>query len=130
MTGKTGRYFSEHLHHLPSRNVKLSKLAVEISLSNSIEVATTWLSKEVRDEQLPSLLYSFRYYHPKSTSTIHPGPRKEGRKTRKEGRNHPGLQFRNKCLLLKNSPNKKSNITPKTSNPTQNPPMLGSFHSK
>lgn len=73
-------------------------------------------------------LLQFSYYHPKSTSTIHPGPRKEGRKEdRKGGRNHPGLQFRKKCLSFKNSPNKKSNITPKTSNPTQNPPMLGLF---
>ena len=41
----------------------------------------------------------FRYYHPKSTSTIHPRP-EEGRKTRKGGRNHPGLQFRKKMPLI------------------------------
>ena len=49
-----------------------------------------WLSKEVRDEQLLSLL-QFSCYHPKSTSTIHPGPRKERRQERRKESCRPAV---------------------------------------
>lgn len=80
-----------------------------------------------------SLVQFFGTIIPSRPQQSIPGPRKEGRQGKEEGIIQV-CSLEKKCLSFKNSPNKKmnkkNNITPKTSNKTQNPPMLGSFHSK